>query len=397
MDIYGTNTKVSDLSLGHKARRGTVSVVLDTGWGPTNEITEFTDPFALKSQRLFSDTAKAALSDILIRAERVYCCRPHGGEYAVSAIGRAKHKGTSGNRITVSVKESDGSLWVTTYVDGTIVDDQTVPNGCHPVDNDYVIFSDSEMFITSGIPFTGGQDIIINEINYKACLDALSAVTSDIIVSGETSAPMVAAFSDFIEHIRGNGGTIKGVTTAEISTPGSAAITSVACCGGDGGAIYYIAGLLASLPFYRSAVGEKYEGSFDPGAFNGEYAALEAPHNRLILAYINGDAYVIRDNNSSEYVKLADNFKARLKDEILRRINGIFDDRYLGVVRANGAGTSYLQKDIADSLSELYCRYGISSSAPAVSVSADESGAVSVSVTDTHISRPNGIMISASL
>ncbi len=397
MDIYGSKTKVSDLIIGHNARNGTVSVVLDTGWGPSGEIIEFTDPFALKSQRLFSDTARDALSDILKRASRVYCCRPHGGEYAISVIGRAKYKGTSGNRITVSVKETDGVFLITTYVDGAIVDDQSVPSGCRPADNDYVIFYDSEIFITSGIPFTGGQDMIINEFNYKECLDTLSTVTSDIIVSGETSAPIVAVFSDFIEDIRGNGGTIKGVTAAEISAPGSAAITSVACCGGDRGAIYYIAGLLASLPFYRSAVGERYEGSFDPAAFDNEHAAATVPYNRLVLAYTNGDAYVIRDNNSSEDTKLADNFKVRLKDEMLRRINGIFNDRYLGVVRANGAGVSYLQKDIADSLSELYCRYGISSTAPTVSVSADEGGAVSVSVTDAHISRPNGIMISASL
>ncbi len=392
MYINGTNTIVSAASLGGNGRCGSVLAVIDTGWGPSGTVIEFAAPDELQSKHLYSDTARLAISDIFKRAGLVFCCRPDGGSYASSVLGCARYKGAAGNRITVGIKESGGVFSVTTYVDGAAVDAQEVSDGGRPDDNDYVIFSDVPLFPTSGIPFTGGEDALVTDEAYKACLDALSLVTADVIVSDGLTARRAAAFSEFIKQRRLSGGTLRGVISSEGFVPEDADIMTVA---GDGGAVYFIGGLLASLPFYKSAVGERYEGSFDSCVFDSERDALAAGAGRLALARKNGGVYIVGGYNGG--VGAEEELTARLRDEIQKRINAVFTDGYAGKVRADGAGAAHLQREISDSLSELYESYGISSVMPSVSVAPHSGGDMHIEVRAPRAARICDVTVSAAL
>lgn len=400
MKLMSNDTWAARYDAAHgRTGSGTVMLVAEIGWGVSREAVRITDARALCDARLYSDAAVTAIGDILMNAEAVVYCRPEGGEFASCSFGHARFSGSAGNRISVAVLSGGDEFTVNTFVDGIIVSSQTVHRGDVPSDNDYVIFaSDCELTPTAGMPMTGGTDAVLTDEEYGICLGILadSAFDGDVLMCGESEEARISSFLAALTSNRVGGGVLRGVmlNDAPVADEDVArAVTSVYCVGEEGrGMIYYLSGLLARLPFYASAVGHKYEGALPYYACD-ELVAAALPHNKLLLVERGGEAYVYCDCNVSVGV-YSDNVKSKICDEVKKRINALFHNRFYGKIKADGVGFALLRDGVVDILRKLDEKYGvIDLSSSTVDVCADGDGGVYVTAAILCDRRPTEIRI----
>ncbi len=401
MKLKSNDTWAARYGAAHgKIGSGTVMLVAEPGWGTPHEAVRITDARSLCDPHLYSDSAVAAIGDILMNAKAVVYCRPDGGTFASCSLGRAKFPGEAGNRISVAViSDGEEEVTVNTFVDGIIVSSQTVPSSSVPSDNDYVIFSsDCVLTPTAGIPMTGGTNALLTDEEYGVCLEILadSSFDADVLMCGESTVARISSFLAMISSKRERGGVLRGVMLGDVPvTDESAAraVTSVYCIGDEGrGMIYYLSGLLAGLPFYESAVGHKYEGALPYYACD-ELTASALPQNKLVLVTRDDDAYVYRDCNVSGGT-YSDNLKSKICDEVKKRINALFHSRFHGKIKADGVGFTLLRDGVIDILRQLDEKYGVVDlSSSDVDVCADGDGVVYVTAAILCERRPTEIRI----
>jgi len=142
--------------------RGVATMPLTLDWGVQGEVMEVTTrDFQRNSKQLFGyDFTHPNLRGLrdLFRNIRVgYFYRlGMGGARAQNDYAIARHNGTRGNDITVSIAQNvdEPELWdVLTYFDGALVDVQAVVNMAALAPNDFVTWkSDAVLMAEAGVP-----------------------------------------------------------------------------------------------------------------------------------------------------------------------------------------------------------------------------------------------------
>lgn len=205
--------------------RGIVTMAAPIGWGPEDELIKVTvaDLYSNKLEKILGFNVynakaklfKAALENahtlLLYRADK-------GGTKATVdipvATGKnltvtAKYKGTTGNNISVSIKEAySGGYSVNTFLGSTQKDSQIVTNISELVSNDFVDFGEGDAVIAQTAVNTllaGGTDGTPTNQMYTEYLAKLKTTQFDTLAAfkiGETELFNGGTIKEFIQEMR---------------------------------------------------------------------------------------------------------------------------------------------------------------------------------------------------
>ncbi len=377
--------------------RGYAAVPFELNWGPEGEVFAVTSgEFQKNSKTIFGysyDNIKLLpMREVFTHATTVYCYRLGTGSVkASSTLATAKYGGTRGNDITivVSANVDTPELWdVSTYVDGTIADTQTVADATALVSNDWVDFkSSATLAATAGEPLTGGADVdSITGEAHQDFLDKIEAYSYNALCCPSADSTTVRLYQQFCSRVRDEVGSkfqlvawqpetadyegIIGVwntaayyTDASSGTVGSATVGSAQVSEEDVPAhslVYWVTGAQAGCAVNKSLTNYKYDGelTIDTDYTQAELeAALSA--GKFMFHNVNGDTRVLEDINT--LLTLSDdkgeifqsNQTIRVCDQIANDTAVLFATKYLGTVPNDASGRSSLWGDICKLLQQL--------------------------------------------
>lgn len=205
--------------------RGIVTMAAPIGWGPEDELIKVTvaDLYSNKLEKILGFNVynskaklfKAALENahtlLLYRADK-------GGAKATVDIPiasnknltvTAKYKGTTGNNISVSIKEAySGGYSVNTFLGSTQKDSQIVTNINELVSNDFVDFGEGDVVIAQTAVNTllaGGTDGTPTNQMYTEYLAKLKTTQFDTLAAfkiGDTELFNGGTIKEFIQEMR---------------------------------------------------------------------------------------------------------------------------------------------------------------------------------------------------
>lgn len=209
------------VSIGEK---GIVAIAEPLSWGPSGAIQEINPGEDLRKYIGYDITSPKAVflremmkgSDTTPGPIKILLYRPSGtgGAKAAATIGgltvTALYNGIRGNDITIIVSEdpdTEGVYDVSTVIDGTVADEQSVAKISDLAANSWVAFSGTGTFQeTVGEPLAGGIDPTVAPTDYANFLQALEPYQFDILVYDGTDSSVIQAIALFVKRISENVG-----------------------------------------------------------------------------------------------------------------------------------------------------------------------------------------------
>jgi hypothetical protein len=359
--------------------RGYAAAPFMLSWGPENEVFAVTSgEFQKNSKAIFGysyDSDKLlALREIFLHATTVYCYRLGSGASTAScALASAKYPGVRGNDITIVIAANvdDESLWdVSTYLDGTCVDTQTVAQATDLTANDYVTWKKGlELAATAGTPLTGGTDVTgITGDSHQSFLDKIEAYAFNTLCCPASDATIVKLYASYTERMRDEVGAKFQLVAWQPSTVDYEGVIGVwnevthsTISDVDKNAlVYWVTGAQAGVAVNKSLTNYKYDGELtvDTDYTQAELeAALKA--GKFIMHNVNGVTRVLEDINT--LLTLSDtkgevfqsNQTMRVCDQIANDTAVLFNTRYVGTVPNDASGRSALWGDICKLIRDL--------------------------------------------
>ena len=359
------------------ADRGFAAMALDLDWGPEGEI------FAVESADFQKSTTEIfgydythekmnGLRDMFKNLKTGYFYRLNNGAVkATSAAGKARYAGVRGNdlKLVIAANVDETSLFdVTTYLEGTIVDKQTVADMANLADNKFIVFDRTyTLAATAGMPLTGGDNgASITGMQYQEFLDKVEPYYFNILACLSTEATIQDLHIQFTKRMRDDVGakfqtvvwnkenvdyegviSIKNKVTDEGEKPSSL--------------VYWVAGAEASCAINRSLTNKTYDGDFTVDV-NYKQSELEKATRAGMMIFhrvtdavggdIVGDVNVLDDINTFTSITkekngdFCDNQVIRVLDQIAIDIARLFNKQYIGKVPNDNDGRMSLWKDI---------------------------------------------------
>ena len=200
--------------------RGIVAIAEPLSWGPSGVMQEITPGEDLRPYIGYDITSPKAMflremmkgSDVTSGPIKILLYRPEGtgGVQATATIGAltvtALYDGVRGNDITIIVAEdadNEGTYDVSTVVDGSVVDEQSVTDLSKLTANAWVTFSGTGTTITesAGQALSGGIDPTVATADYATFLTVLEPYQFDAVVYDGTDSSTIQAFAQFVERV----------------------------------------------------------------------------------------------------------------------------------------------------------------------------------------------------
>ena len=366
--------------------RGVATMPLRLDWGVHGEVFEVTsEDFQRNSLAIFgyefTHPSLAGVRDLFRNIRIGYFYRVNAdtsSTFAVSEIGRARHVGTRGNDIAVTVESSPDearTLIVSTLLGENVVHVQGVTENSQPADNDFVTFN-SRVSQSSWYNFSGGQtpDVVRTE-GYVNYLNKIESYNFNVIGYSGVDSDIMTLFANFTRRMRED----SGVKFQCVLSPGSLNPTSVATTGGSSfdhegivsvvnsveedmyegniiskNLVFWTTGLCAGLAINQTGTNRVYSGEFTPicdftqSMFEGFVRLGHLAFYRLnsgevrILSDIN--SLVNLNQNQSEDFKY--NQTIRTIDQIGNDMALLFTTRYKGIMPNDQDGRIGLWSDI---------------------------------------------------
>ena len=347
--------------------RGYAAMGLELDWGQEGKIFEVTNgDFQKNSMKIFghsyADDAMKGLRDLFKNVTTLFAYRLNGGgAKAANTFATALYSGTRGNDIKIAVQanvDDNSKFDVQTWIDGSMVDSQTVAKAAELVANDYVSFkTDASLTVTAATAMTGGTNGTANAAAHQAFLDKVEsypAINAIGYVGTETAVKsLYAAFAKrmrdevgvkFQAVVYGQAADYEGVINVKNKVLDDANEASL---------VYWVTGVAAGTAVNASATNKIYDGEFD---INVDYtqsqleAAIKA--GEFTLHQVGSDVRVLTDINSlvtttaNKGDVFKDNQTIRVCDQIATDIANLFVTKYLGVVPNDASGRTSLWADI---------------------------------------------------
>ena len=315
-----------------------------------------------------------ALREIFLHATTVYCYRlGSGANKATNTFAEAKYPGARGNDITIKIAANvdNGDLWdVSTYLDGTCIETQTVADAKGLAANDYVVFkSSAQLSTTAGVALTGGTDITsITGDHHQAFLDKIEAYSFNALCCPASDATTVKLYAAYTERVRDEVGAKFQLIAWQPSTVDYEGVIGVwntashaTISGVDENAlVYWATGAHAGVAVNKSLTNYKYDGEL---IIDTEYTQAELEQaikaGKFMLHNVNGAVRVLEDINT--LLTLTDtkgevfqsNQTIRVCDQIANDVAVLFNTRYVGTVPNDASGRASLWGDIVKLIQEL--------------------------------------------
>lgn len=254
--INFTPTRKNPMTVGY---RGIVAMPVELPWGKEGALIEvlsedFANGIARKDIGLTvdSDGTKRIRGALSYAYKGLLYRMNKGGAKASLSLGslycEAVYSGELGNRIRVAVIDNENDTYtVITYLDGSVVDSQTIVDISELSANDYLIFKQIEKYtITIGGSIAEGDKFSVNDITYTAIENDTPALVAAglyaLLIADETfTAKYSVLVTDnvitLIQVNAGSGaipevsaeseaGTIVAETTITVITPNAGAALS---------------------------------------------------------------------------------------------------------------------------------------------------------------------------
>ena len=344
--------------------RGVIAVALGLDWGPENEMITLTaDDFMKSSLNVlgygYSHESLKPIREIFCNAEKLYLYRLNSdGKRASNAFATARHPGTRGNALkTIIRKNVDQSTKfdVITMLDDLVVDVQTVATTAELSDTPFVVWTKAPLEETAGMPLTKGENGTVLGEAHSAFLTKLGGYTFNALCCSSPDKTTKKFYAAYTERMRDS----VGMKFQTILHDEAADYEGVVNCknvvtGADPHSIvFWVAGLLGSIPVNKSALNVKYNGEYD---ISCDYAQAELETaiaaGKFTLHKVNDDVRVLCDINSlvTTSSEKGEDFKSnqviRVIDQIATDIAVLFNTKYLGVIPNDESGRVGLWADI---------------------------------------------------
>ena len=353
------------------SERGIAAAPFVLNWGPESTVFEVTaKDFREKCINIFGYAYEApemlALREIFCHATKVYCYRlGSGAKVASNTYCSAKYPGTRGNDINIVIAKSvdnEALYEVSTYVNGTHFDSQTVEKAADLVDNAFVLFDkEATLAETAGTPLSGGANAAeITGESHQAFLDKIESYSYNVLCCPVADATTVALYESFNARVRdslgvksqlvawqsdadyeGVIGAWNTVTHPDISGVGAHMI------------VYWLAGAQAGTAVNRSMTNVLYDGEL---IVNVDYTQAELGTainaGKFMFHNANGEVRVLSDINTLVTLTEAkgevfqSNQTIRVCDQIANDVAVLFNTRYIGIVANDASGRALLWNDI---------------------------------------------------
>lgn len=348
--------------------RGYAAMGLELDWGQEGKIFEVTNgDFQKNSMKIFghsyADDAMKGLRDLFKNVTTLFAYRLNGGgAKAANTFATALYSGTRGNDIKIAVQanvDDNSKFDVQTWLDGVLMDTQTVAKAAELVANDYVAFkTDASLTVTAATALTGGTNGTSNAAAHQAFLDKVEsypAINAIGYVGTETAVKSL--YAAFAKRMRDEVG-VKFQSVIYQQAADYEGVINVKNKVLDEGAdeasmVYWTLGVAAGTAVNASATNKIYDGEFtvdvdytqaqlESAIKAGEFTFHQVGSDVRVLSDIN--SLVTTTANKGDIFK--DNQTIRVCDQIATDIANLFVTKYLGVVPNDASGRTSLWADI---------------------------------------------------
>ena len=348
--------------------RGYAAMGLELDWGQEGKIFEVTNgDFQKNSMKIFghsyADDAMKGLRDLFKNVTTLFAYRLNGGgAKAANTFATALYSGTRGNDIKIAVQanvDDNSKFDVQTWIDGSMVDSQTVAKAAELVANDYVSFkTDASLTVTAATALTGGTNGTSNAAAHQAFLDKVEsypAINAIGYVGTETAVKSL--YAAFAKRMRDEVGVKFQAVIYQQAADYEGCINvknKVLDEGADEASmVYWTLGVAAGTAVNASATNKIYDGEFtvdvdytqaqlESAIKAGEFTFHQVGSDVRVLSDIN--SLVTTTANKGDIFK--DNQTIRVCDQIATDIANLFVTKYLGVVPNDASGRTSLWADI---------------------------------------------------
>lgn len=308
-----------------------------------------------------------------------------GGVKATATIGEltvtALYTGVRGNDISIIIQEqvdNEDTYDVSTVIDGSVVDEQSVTNLSQLVANSWVEFSGTGTTIqeTVGTPLTTGMDPSVSSADYANFLTAIEPYQFNTLVYDGTDTATIQAIAQFVERISNNVGqkcqaVMAGETAANCNSEFVIAVNNGVKL--DDGteltaqqATWWVGGAEAGALYYQSLTYAQYPNAVEVNPKLTDTQAETAVSNGYLCFIDNfGTVKVCTDINSltTFTVDKGQEFsKNRVMRVVMQFCNDVyehFSGYFIGKVDNNETGRNLLKGWIVGYLNEMQANNGI--------------------------------------
>ena len=344
--------------------RGIVAMPLELDWGIENEVFEVSrSEFEKNSLKLlgysYSSEKLRGLRDLFKNIDTLYVYRlTSGGAKASNTYATAKYSGVRGNSIKIIIQANvdvSSKFDVTTIIDSTILDKQTVSNAAELKDNDYVTFkSGATLTATAATPLSGGTNGTVNGTSYQNALDKFESYSFNALGVVTTDDTIKELCINYTKRLRDEVGQKFQVVVYKKPADYEGAINiKNKTVEEECGLVYWVTGIIAGCAINKSNLNKLYDGEYKIEADYtqaelieaielGEFTMHKVGANYRVLSDIN--SLVTTSDNKGDIFK--DNQTIRVIDQIANDIASIFNTKYLGIVPNDESGRISLWSDV---------------------------------------------------
>jgi len=371
------NYKSAPASLATMGERGVVAIARVLDWGEQGKFYTIEEPSdCAKIGHSITDDEMLFVRQILLGSNRtqgatkilLWSLSTTGGAKATvtltNLVVTAKYNGTYGNRLAVDVTAVDTNYLVQTYLDGRVVDAQTVSAVSGLSANDYVVFTGTTLAAAEKTSLTGGLNGTAADNAYSDFLSALELQKFDVVIYDGVEAVTKTAFAEFVKRLSNQEGVKCQAVLSDTTNPDNECIINVypqAVTLADGSTLaaseltWWVGGATAGANVFDSLTYAAYPDavSINPILTSSQQeAAINAGKFALISQF--DKIQVLTDINSFTTFSV-EKGKAFRKNRVIRTIFGLCNDiyrtfalYYIGAVHNDEEGRKALKAEILD-------------------------------------------------
>ncbi len=346
--------------------RGIATMPLSLDWGVEGTVFEVSyADFQKDSLKIFgysfdSDKLKG-LRDLFKNITILYAYRLNtGGAKATNTYATAKYSGTRGNSLKIIIQNNvdiEDMFDVTTVLDNTVVDRQTVSSSEELVANDFVEWKSAELSVSAGVALSGGTDGTVNGEAHQAYLDKIESYSFNVMGVPTTDDSIKSLYVAFCKRLREEVGSKFQVVLHQKAADYEGVINVKNTVSGEStdksSLVYWVTGITAGCAVNKSNLNKVYDGEYIVDSdFTQTQLIKSIQTGEFVLHKVGNNVRVLEDINSLVTISdtkgdiFKDNQTIRVIDQIANDIAVIFNTKYLGVVPNDESGRISLWSDI---------------------------------------------------
>ncbi|ODP29942.1 Phage-like element PBSX protein XkdK [Paenibacillus nuruki] len=363
---------------GTLGERGTASIALNLDWGASKKMVTIVagDNTQKTLGYDYTSSQMMLIREALKRAQKLIVYRLNDGEKSTVKAGvltaTARYGGIRGNQLTITVEKNinNETLFdVSTLLDGSSVDKQTVSNAKELVANDYVVFAgEGALTATAGAPLVGGTSAAATNADHTAYLAELEALEFQTVGLISDEASLKSVYAAYIKRLRNTEGKKVQAVLANYPNADQEGVISVknGVVLTDGTvldakkSVAWVTGATAGAAVNSSLTYTAYDDAVD---VNGKLTHSETEaalqKGEFVFTAVNDRAVVEQDINTfvsytpEKARHFAKNRVVRVLDSIGNDMKRIFESYFIGKVNNNNDGRSLFRSQCIAYLDDL--------------------------------------------